>query len=413
MLPPEAGPTFSEMVFCNKKIIVGVCGSIAAYKTAWLIRLLIKAGAEVQVIMTRAASKFVTPLTLSTLSKKPVLTDFIKSKTGLWNDHVALGLWADAFIVAPASANTLAKLAGGICDNLLNAVYLSARCPVFFAPAMDLDMYQHPSTQNNLKKLTAFRNHIIDPDFGELASGLTGIGRMAEPENIFSFVEQYLNTSKDLKGKKVLITAGPTQEAIDPVRYLSNHSSGKMGFAIAENMADKGASVMLISGPTQLNAKNKNIKLTKVTSADEMYEKALNVFPKIDIAVLAAAVADYAPVNRAENKIRKNNQEITVKMHKTMDTAATLGKNKKSNQIIVGFALETENELEHAQQKLKKKNFDLIVLNSLNDKGAGFGHDTNKITIIHKNNKTREFELKSKEEVAEDIVGEIVKLLNC
>ncbi|MBW8050060.1 MAG: bifunctional phosphopantothenoylcysteine decarboxylase/phosphopantothenate--cysteine ligase CoaBC [Cytophagales bacterium] len=401
------------MVFCNKKIIVGVCGSIAAYKTAWLIRLLIKAGAEVQVIMTRAASKFVTPLTLSTLSKKPVLTDFIKSKTGLWNDHVALGLWADAFIVAPASANTLAKLAGGICDNLLNAVYLSARCPVFFAPAMDLDMYQHPSTQNNLKKLTAFRNHIIDPDFGELASGLTGIGRMAEPENIFSFVEQYLNTSKDLKGKKVLITAGPTQEAIDPVRYLSNHSSGKMGFAIAENMADKGASVMLISGPTQLNAKNKNIKLTKVTSADEMYEKALNVFPKIDIAVLAAAVADYAPVNRAENKIRKNNQEITVKMHKTMDTAATLGKNKKSNQIIVGFALETENELEHAQQKLKKKNFDLIVLNSLNDKGAGFGHDTNKITIIHKNNKTREFELKSKEEVAEDIVGEIVKLLNC
>jgi len=401
------------MVFRNKKIIVGVCGSIAAYKTAWLIRLLIKAEAEVQVIMTRAASKFVTPLTLSTLSKKPVLTDFIKSKTGLWNDHVALGLWADAFIVAPASANTLAKLAGGICDNLLNAVYLSARCPVFFAPAMDLDMYQHPSTQNNLKRLIALRNHIIDPDFGELASGLTGIGRMAEPENIFSFVEQYWNASKDLKGKKVLITAGPTQEAIDPVRYLSNHSSGKMGFSIAENMADKGASVILISGPTQLNAKNKNIKLTKVTSADEMYEKALNVFPKIDIAVLAAAVADYAPVNSAENKIRKNDQEITIKMRKTKDTAAALGKNKKSNQIIVGFALETENELEHAQQKLKKKNFDLIVLNSLNDKGAGFGHDTNKITIIHKNNKTREFELRSKEEVAEDIVGELVKLLNC
>lgn len=401
------------MVFRNKKIIVGVCGSIAAYKTAWLIRLLIKAGAEVQVIMTRAASKFVTPLTLSTLSKNPVLTDFIKSKTGLWNDHVALGLWADAIIVAPASANTLAKLAGGICDNLLNAVYLSARCPVFFAPAMDLDMYQHPSTQNNLKKLINYGNHIIDPGFGELASGLTGIGRMAEPENIFSFVEKYWNTSKDLKGKKVLITAGPTQEAIDPVRYLSNHSSGKMGFAIAENMADKGASVMLISGPTQLSAKNKNIKLTKVTSADEMYEKALNVFPKTDIAVLAAAVADYAPVNRAENKIKKNNQEITVKMRKTKDTAAALGKNKKSNQIIVGFALETENELEHAQQKLKKKNFDFIVLNSLNDDGAGFGHDTNKITIIHKNNKTREFELKSKEEVAEDIVGELVEMLNC
>lgn len=399
-------------MFKNKKILVGVCGSIAAYKTAFLIRLLIKAKTDVQVIMTRAACEFITPLTLSTLSKKNVLINFTEGATGLWNNHVELGLWADAFIIAPASANTLAKLANGICDNLLTAVYLSSKCHIFLAPAMDMDMYQHPSTQINLKKLSTYGNHIIEPDLGELASGLTGIGRMAEPDHILSIVEQFLNPSNDLTNKKVLITAGPTREAIDPVRFISNYSSGKMGFALAENMADKGAIVTLISGPTHLNVKNQNIKLTKITSADEMYEKVVKVFAKTDIAVLAAAIADHLPKNKFANKIKKDHNDITLQLRKTKDIALELGRNKKTNQIIVGFALETENELKNAKEKLQKKNFDFIVLNSLNDNGAGFGYDTNKITIIHKNNKIREFELKSKGEVAEDIVNEIGRLVN-
>lgn len=393
----------------DKKIILGVCGSIAAYKIAVLTRLLIKSGAEVKIIMTPAARDFITPLTLSTLSKNPVLTDFAKDKTGQWNNHVELGLWADAFVIAPASANTLAKMSYGLCDNLLLAVYLSARCPVFVAPAMDLDMLQHPSTKNNIEKLSGYGNHLIQPTFGELASGLTGNGRMAEPEEILGHLIGFFNSSVKLKGKKVLVTAGPTHEAIDPVRFIGNHSSGKMGFAIAEALANQGAEVNLITGPTHQHTQHPQINVKQVTTAKEMFDACSVYFPSADIAVLSAAVADYRPAVEAKQKIKKKDEGLTMALTKTDDIAASLGKLKHNGQIIVGFALETEEEQANALKKLESKNFDLIVLNSLNDKGAGFGHDTNKITIIDGKKKAKTFELKSKKEVAVDIVQAIIE----
>jgi phosphopantothenoylcysteine decarboxylase / phosphopantothenate---cysteine ligase len=393
----------------GKKILLGVTGSIAAYKAALLTRLFVKAGAEVKVLMTRSAHEFITPLTLSTLSKNPVLTEFVKDQSGQWNNHVELGLWANVMIIAPASANTVAKMANGLCDNLLLATYLSCRSQVFLAPAMDLDMLQHPSTQGNLKKLQSFGNHIIDPGFGELASGLTGSGRMAEPEEIFHALDRFFSESDTLKGKKVLVTAGPTHEAIDPVRFIGNHSSGKMGFAIAEALASKGATVNLVTGPTQQRASHPGIAVKSVMSAEEMYNACAALFPTSDITVLSAAVADYKPAVKAEQKIKKKDEEMTIMLTKTHDIAASLGKMKHNGQIIVGFALETEQEQVNALKKLESKNFDLIVLNSLNDKGAGFGHDTNKITIIDRQQKAKTFELKSKKEVANDIVNAILE----
>lgn len=396
----------------GKKIVLGITGSIAAYKAAMLTRLLVKAGAEVNVVMTDAATTFITPLTLSTLSKNPVRTAFVKDSSGQWNNHVELGLWADAMVIAPASANTIAKMANGLCDNLLLAVYLSARCPVFVAPAMDLDMLQHGATQTNLKKLTTFGNHLIDPTHGELASGLVGTGRMAEPEEIVAALDTFFSEKGVLQGKTVLVTAGPTVEAIDPVRYISNHSSGKMGFAIAEALANLGARVNLVSGPTQQHTTHPLVSVKAVTSAEEMYQVCTELFPTSDVAVMAAAVADYTPAVKADQKIKKNDSSLTIELTKSKDIAASLGKLKRNGQIIVGFALETEHEQANALQKLEKKNFDLIVLNSLNDSGAGFGHDTNKVTLIDRDKSVRTLDLKSKKEVAHDIVSAIVTKLH-
>lgn len=395
-------------MLAGKKILLGVTGSIAAYKSAVLARLLVKSGAEVKVVMTPAAHDFITPLTLSTLSKNPALTEFVRDNSGQWNNHVDLGLWADAMIVAPASANTIAKMANGLCDNLLLAVYLSARCPVFLAPAMDLDMLQHPSTQSNFQRLTTHGNQIIDPAYGELASGLVGTGRMAEPEEIVSFLEKHFTANQKLSGKTVLVTAGPTYEAIDPVRFIGNHSSGKMGFAIAEELANQGANVHLITGPTQQHTNHPGVSVKNVVSAQQMFEACNALFPTTDITVLAAAVADYRPTEVADQKIKKKDENLSIALTKTQDIAASLGKLKHNGQVIVGFALETENELNNAIQKLEKKNFDLIVLNSLNDKGAGFGHDTNKIRIIDKSQKVSTFDLKDKKAVARDIVHAII-----
>lgn len=392
----------------GKRILLGVTGSIAAYKSAVLTRLLIKSGAEVKVVMTASAHDFITPVTLATLSKNPVLTDFIKDKSGQWNNHVELGLWADAMVIAPASANTVAKMAQGICDNLLLAVYLSARCPVVLAPAMDLDMLQHPSTQGNLARLKNFGNYIVEPVYGELASGLTGTGRMAEPEEIVQWLENFFFASLPLKGKKALVTAGPTYEAIDPVRFIGNHSSGKMGFAIAEALASAGAEVTLITGPTHQELQRSNVRVVRVTSAEEMHVAATKIFPETDIAVLAAAVADYKPKTRADQKIKKQTDSLVIELVKTHDIAQSLGSMKKNGQLIVGFALETENQKENAIRKLQSKNFDFIVLNSPNDEGAAFGHDTNKITIIDRSLNEQTFDLKSKKEVARDIVQAII-----
>ncbi len=394
----------------GKKIVLGVCGGIAAYKAAMLTRLLAKEGADVQVIMTRAAHEFITPLTLSTLSKNPVLTDFSNPATGQWNNHVDLGLWADVLVIAPATANTMAKMANGLCDNLLLAVYLSARCPVFIAPAMDVDMLAHPATQANLNKLNKVGNSIIESVHGELASGLTGLGRMAEPEEIVKHLEVFFSTGRKLAGKKVLVTAGPTYEAIDPVRFIGNHSSGKMGFAIAEELAQQGATVNLVCGPTGEKSNNPSIKVIPVTSAAEMFDVCTNLFPSSDITVLAAAVADYKPATKADQKIKKKDEQVTLDLVKTHDIAASLGKLKHNGQIVVGFALETEDEQANALKKLESKNFDLIVLNSLNDKGAGFGYETNKVSIINRQRQVKSFDLKNKNDVARDITQAILEL---
>ncbi len=392
----------------DKKILLGISGSIAAYKTATLVRLLVKAGAEVKVIMTPAATDFVTPLTLSTLSKNPVLSDL--SNNDSWTNHVMLGRWADVMLIAPLSCNTLAKMAHGICDNLLLAVYLSATCPVVVAPAMDEDMWHHPSTKSNLKKLESFDNKIIPVDSGELASGLVGEGRMAEPENIIKWLEEYFTSKSPLKGKKALVTAGPTYEAIDPVRFIGNHSSGKMGIAIAEELQSQGAEVTLVLGPSSIAVKN-GIIVTKVKSAEEMYEACNKVFEQSDIIIMSAAVADYTPVTVADEKIKNQEGELSITLTKTKDILKTLGEKKKPGQFIAGFALETNNEKEYALGKLKSKNADMIVLNSLQDKGAGFGHDTNKISIFDKDGKEYLFETKSKTAVASDIVNTIIQLM--
>ncbi len=393
----------------GKKIILAVTGSIAAYKAAQLVRLLVKKGAEVQVLMTPSATEFITPLTLSTLSKKPVFTQVISEQE--WNSHVELGLWADALVVAPATANSLAKLAQGICDNIVSAVYLSARCPVFIAPAMDLDMWKHPATQANVQRLKSYGNHFLPVGYGELASGLVGEGRMAEPEEIVAFLEGFFQKKQDFSGKNVLITAGPTYEAIDPVRFIGNRSSGKMGVAIAEQFADRGAAVTLVLGPSKLDLQHSGITTVRVESAQQMYEASVQHFENADIAVLSAAVADYRPANVAEQKIKKKGDSMTIELEKTPDIAASLGKMKRRGQFIVGFALETNDELQNASEKLAKKNFDFIVLNSLQDAGAGFNFDTNKITILHRGNKRKDFELKSKAEVATDIVDEVSRLV--
>ena len=398
------------MILTGKRILVGVSGSISAYKSALLVRLLVKAGAEVQVVMTESAQAFITPLTLATLAKRPVLSAFVQSASGRagdgsWNNHVDLGLWADAIVIAPASAHTLARCANGLCDNLLSAVYLSARCPVFFAPAMDMDMYQHPSTVENLRRLASFGNHIIRAEHGELASGLTGEGRLAEPETIVKRLTDFWSKNKSvLTGKRVLITAGPTQESIDPVRYISNHSTGKMGYAIARAFAESGALVTLVSGPTALPLPAPTVERVNVRSAQEMFLAAQAAFGEADIVVLSAAVADYTPAQPADRKIKKKEATFSLDLTKTTDIAATLGSQKRPGQWMMGFALETDNEHANALKKLHAKNLDWIVLNSLRDAGAGFGHDTNKITVIDRNEKTHEFDLKSKDDVARDLV---------
>lgn len=396
-------------VLSGKKILLGISGGIAAYKTASLVRLFIKAGAHVQVIMTPASKDFITPLTLSTLSKNPVYSSFFNrdEENENWNSHVELGLWADLMVVAPATANTLSKMANGICDNLLIAIYLSAKCPVYFAPAMDLDMYIHPSTIGSFKALEQYGNIMIPAESGELASGLSGEGRMAEPEHIVAFLEADLESKLPLKGKKILITAGPTYEAIDPVRFIGNHSSGKMGFDIAQCAANLGASVILVSGPSHCAIENSLVKVVRVVSAQEMYDACHQYFANVDVAIAAAAVADYKPKNVFSQKIKKAADDFTIELEKTKDILASLGE-IKTNQFLIGFALETENEIENAKLKIQKKNLDLIVLNSLQDQGAGFGKSTNKITFIDKNFKVQPMELKSKEAVASDILNKVV-----
>lgn len=398
------------MSLSGKHIVIGVSGGIAAYKVATLIRLLKKAGASVQVIMTQQAAQFITPLTLSTLSNAPVLLDYFNPKTGEWNNHVQIAQSADLFLVVPATANTIAKCATGLCDNLLQAVYLSARSPVVFAPAMDLDMWKHPSTQRNINTLKEFGHHIIPPGTGELASGLSGEGRLAEPEEIKDYLQLFFDAAKQpLRGKKALVTAGPTHEAIDPVRFIGNHSSGKMGYSIAEQLSRLGAEVTLISGPTALTVPDKSITLIPVTSAQQMLEACSSVFPETDIVVMSAAVADYTPREVAKSKIKKKQAEVNIVLEKTTDILATLGAQKRAEQLVIGFALETHDELEHAKDKLIRKNLDFIVLNSLNDAGAGFAHDTNKVSVIKRDGSILDFPLKTKKAVASDITELIVQ----
>lgn len=390
----------------EKKILVGITGSIAAYKAIYLVRLLIKAGAEVKVIMTPSSKDFVSSLTLSTLSRNTVLTDLFDEQS--WANHVMLGRWADVMLIAPLSCNTLAKMAHGQCDNLLLATYLSATCPVVVAPAMDEDMWHHPATKHNLLQLQSFGNTIIPVEKGELASGLYGDGRMVEPEQIIQFLTNSFFLSRPLAGKKALVTAGPTYEAIDPVRFISNHSSGKMGIAIAKELYKRGADVSLILGPVATNFSANGIKLVRVTSANDMYNACHQIFEETDIAIMSAAVADYMPVTKAEQKIKKKDENLNLELTKTKDILKSLGEKKKAGQILVGFALETVNEKKYALEKLEKKNADMIVLNSLNDIGAGFGYDTNKITIFQKDGNEIHFDTKSKEEVAKDIVDIII-----
>ncbi len=397
----------------GKNILLGITGGIAAYKTTFLVRLLIKAGAQVKVVLTESASSFVSPLTLATLSKNEVVSSFIKESNDTlnWNNHVELGLWADLMLIAPATANTMSKMANGTCDNVLLATYLSAKCPVFYAPAMDLDMYKHPSTIASFEKLNSFENIMIPATSGELASGLHGEGRMAEPEDMVAFMKRYISKGLPLSGKRVLITAGPTYEAIDPVRFIGNHSTGLMGYELAKEAARLGASVILISGPSYLTVEHDHIDLVSVVSADQMFDAAHKHFDNVDIAICAAAVADYRPEVIADQKIKKSESKLTINLVKNKDILFSLGEIKKK-QFLVGFALETENEIENAKGKLKKKNLDAIVLNSLNDSGAGFGTPTNKITFIDKNSKITAFDLKSKAAVAVDIFTEITGRIN-
>lgn len=400
-------------VLSGKKILLGISGGIAAYKTATLVRLFIKAGAHVKVVMTPASKDFITPLTLSTLSKNPVSSSFYheEDENAVWNNHVELGLWADLFVIAPATANTMAKMVSGNSDNILIATYLSAKCPVYVAPAMDLDMYRHPSTKDSFEKLAAYGNTVIPAESGELASGLHGEGRMAEPENILAFLEKDIEGKLPLRGKKILVTAGPTYEPIDPVRFIGNHSSGKMGYDIALAAANEGAEVVLVSGPTHLSINHSNVKLVKVTSSADMYTACHEHFHNADAAIAAAAVADYRPKVVAEQKIKKNESSLMLELEKTKDILASLGEIKQE-QFLIGFALETENEIENAKAKIKKKNLDLIVLNSLNDEGAGFGKSTNKVTFINSRFEEEPMELKTKEEVAQDIINKIKKHYN-
>lgn len=395
----------------GKHILLGVTGSIAAYKAANIIRLLVTQGAEVKIVMTPLAKQFITPLTLATLAKNPIYVDFFNPENGEWNSHVSLGIWADAYLIAPATANTIGKMANGIADNLLLTSYLSAKCPVFVAPAMDLDMFTHPAVQKNIETLKSYGVHFIDAEDGELASGLVGKGRLAAPERIVESLDTFFNGQMSLTGKKVMVTAGPTYEKIDAVRFIGNYSSGKMGYAIAEECASRGAEVVLVSGPTSLNVHNSNIKVVRVNSAHEMYEACNQEFPQCNAAVLSAAVADFTPQNVSDTKIKRKDNNLEITLKPTDDIAASLGK-QKGDRVLVGFALEKENELENAIGKLERKNFDFIVLNSMNDKGAGFNHDTNKITIINRNKEVKNFELKPKVLVAKDIVNEIENLLN-
>lgn len=394
----------------GKKILLGVTGSIAAYKSALLVRLLVKEGAEVKVVMTPAAAEFVGPLTFSVLSKNPVALNFANKESGEWTNHVALGLWADVMIIAPASANTLAKMAGGACDNLLLATYMSARCQVFVSPAMDLDMWKHPATTSNIEKLKSFGHRVIVPAFGELASGLTGEGRMEEPENILQQMKEFFGEELPLSQKKVLVTAGPTYENIDPVRFIGNRSSGKMGFALAEEFDRLGAEVTLISGPSALRTPSSAIKRVDVESAAEMYEACME-HADADVIVMAAAVADYRPESAAQEKIKKQNNPLSLSLTATDDILLALGKKKKDGQVIVGFALESNNGIENAKAKLKNKNLDFIVLNSLTDPGAGFNHDTNKVKVIGKDMTEQDISLRQKKEVARDLVQIIVNHL--
>lgn len=395
----------------GKHIILGICGGIAAYKSVSLLRLLVKAGAEVQVVITPAGKEFITPVTLSALSQKPVVSEFFTANTGEWHSHVDLGLWADCMVIAPATASSIAKMANGVADNMLITTYLSAKSPVFVAPAMDLDMMAHPSTRRNLDLLRSYGNHIIEPESGELASGLVGKGRMEEPEKIVEVLDRFFATREDLHGRKMLITAGPTHEKIDPVRFIGNYSSGKMGYAIAEAAAARGADVTLVSGPVSVQVSNPAINVVRIESAREMLSACEDTFPQCDIAIMCAAVADYAPESVATSKIKREHDEIPViKLVKNPDIAATLGQEKKKDQILVGFALETDHELENAFDKLGRKNLDMIVLNSMRDAGAGFGVDTNKVTILTSDNRRLEFSLKPKTEVANDILDTILTL---
>lgn len=393
----------------GKRIVLGITGSIAAYKACVLIRELIKAGAEVQAVMTPSAKEFITPLTISTLTHKPVISEFFDRRDGSWHSHVDIGLWADAMIIAPATASSIAKMANGVADNMLITTYLSMRAPVFVAPAMDVDMFSHTATQKNIKTLRSYGNIIIEPETGELASGLEGKGRMEEPAVIAKSLEAYFKSQNQLKGKRVLITAGPTYEKIDPVRFIGNYSSGKMGYALAEECAERGAEVELVSGPVSININRANIHITKVESAAQMYAAAVNAFPKTDIAILCAAVADFTPRETKDVKIKREKGDMAIQLVPTKDIAAELGRMKKESQFMVGFALETNDETNNAINKLKAKKLDFIVLNSLNDKGAGFSVDTNKITIISDTSKY-EYSLKPKREVAKDIIDKICEL---
>ncbi|MBS7198393.1 bifunctional phosphopantothenoylcysteine decarboxylase/phosphopantothenate--cysteine ligase CoaBC [Butyricimonas paravirosa] len=399
------------MMLKGKHIILGVTGSIAAYKAATLTRLLVKEGASVKVVMTPLAKEFITPLTMATLSKSPIMVDFYNPENGDWNSHVDLGLWADLYLIAPASANTIGKMAGGIADNLLLTTYLSAKCPVMVAPAMDLDMYKHPATQRNLRVLQSFGNIIIEPESGELASGLIGKGRMEEPERIVAFITDYFARQADFKGKKVVVTAGPTYEKIDPVRFIGNYSSGKMGLAIAEELAGRGAEVVLVCGPVNLKTSHPAIRRVDVESAAQMYEVTSKEFVNSDVAVLSAAVADFTPKEKADHKIKRGKDDLLLELLPTKDIAAELGRIKTVSQLLVGFALETNDEEMNALSKMQRKNLDMIVLNSLNDKGAGFSVDTNKVTILDKAGDKTVYELKTKVEVAKDIVDQIASRL--